>query len=124
MYVVMAEEPISNMIASEVENYFSDKHTYKDLADAYAITCNKFAWVEDNEYDYEEGTPEHKTACAITDEWGNLMDEYKNRIFEIITNEGVTIPKTGQIEVLKPFMARFGYINGNGRWIKMISKAR
>ena len=121
---VMSQEPIPNMSASEVRAYFVNKKTEKDLADAFAVVSNKFWWVEDNEYDYEEGTPEHKMACAITDEWGTLMDEYKNRIFEIITNEGVTIPKTGQIEVLKPFMARFGYINGNGRWIKMISKAR
>ncbi len=115
---VMAQEPIPNMSASEVRTYFADKKTEKDLADAFAVVSNKFWWVEDNEYDYEEGTPEHKMACAITDEWGNLMDEYKKRIFEILTNEGVVIPKTGQIEVLKPFMARFGYIDGNGWWIK------
>ena len=115
---VMAQEPIPNMSASEVRTYFADNKTEKDLADAFAVVSNKFWWVEDNEYDYEEGTPEHKMACAITDEWGNLMDEYKKRIFEILTNEGVVIPKTGQIEVLKPFMARFGYIDGNGWWIK------
>ena len=115
---VMAQEPIPNMSASEVRTYFAYKKTEKDLADAFAVVSNKFWWVEDNEYDYEEGTPEHKMACAITDEWGNLMHEYKKRIFEILTNEGVVIPKTGQIEVLKPFMARFGYIDGNGWWIK------
>ena len=115
---VMAQEPIPNMSASEVRTFFADNKTEKDLADAFAVVSNKFWWVEDNEYDYEEGTPEHKMACAITDEWGNLMDEYKKRIFEILTNEGVVIPKTGQIEVLKPFMARFGYIDGNGWWIK------
>ena len=109
---------IPNMSASEIRTYFSDKKTEKDLADAFAITSNKFWWVEDNEYDYEEGSPEHKKACAITDEWGKLMDEYKNEIFEIIKNEGVAIPTTGQIEVLKLFMERFGYADGNGWWIK------
>lgn len=115
---VMSQEPIPNMSASEVRAYFVNKKTEKDLADAFAVASNKFWWVEDNEYDYEEGTPEHKMACAITDEWGTLMDEYKKRIFEILTNEGVSIPSKGQIEVLKPFMARFGYIDGNGWWIK------
>lgn len=117
MYV-MAEEPIPNMSAAEVKAYFADKHTEKDLADAFAIVHNKFWWVEDNEYDYEEGTPEHKAACAITDEWGALMDEYEARIFEILRNEGITIPKTGRISVLTPFMARHGYSDGNGWWIK------
>ena len=118
MCVVMAEDPITNMSADEVRNYFSDKGSEKDLADAYAITCNKFFWVEDNEYDYEEGTPEHKAALDITDEWNALMEEYENRIFDILTKEDITIPTTGQIEVLKLFMALFGYIDGNGWWIK------
>ena len=78
----MAKEPVPNMSAAEVKAYFDDKHTEKDLADAYAIAHNKFWWVEDNEYDYEEGTPEHTAACAITEEWGSLMDEYKVEIFE------------------------------------------
>ena len=115
---VMSQEPVPNMTASEIRTYFADKKTEKDLADAFAIASNKFWWVEDNEYDYEEGSPEHKKACAITDESSKLMDEYKNRIFEILTNEGITIPSKGQREVLKPFMARFEYIDGNGWWIK------
>ena len=115
---IMGKEPIPNMSAEEVRAFFADKHTQKDLADAFAVTSNKFWWVEDNEYDYEEGTPEHKATCAITDEWRNLMDEYENQILEILTSEGAIIPATGRIEVLKPFMARFGYIDGNGWWIK------
>lgn len=115
---IMAEEPIPNMSTEDVKAYFSDKNTEKDLADAYAIADNKFWWVEDNVYDYEEGSPEYKAACTITEKWGALANEYKNRIFEILTNEGVTVPETGQIKVLEPFMARFGYINGNGWWIK------
>ena len=120
---VMSQESNPNMSVSEVRAYFADKKSEKDLADAFAVASNKFWWVEDNEYDYEEGTPEHKMACAITDEWGCLMDEYKTKIFEILTNEGVIIPSKGQIEVLKPFMARFGYIDDNGWWIKQDKKA-
>ena len=115
---VMAKEPVPNMSAAEVKAYFDDKHTEKDLADAYAIAHNKFWWVEDNEYDYEEDTPEHKAACAITDEWCTLMHEYKTRIFDILTSEGVVIPATGQIQVLVPFMSRNGYVDGNGWWIE------
>ena len=118
---IMSQEPIPNMNASEVRAYFADKKTEKDLADTFAVASNKFWWVEDNEYDYEEGTPEHKKACAITDEWRELMDEYESRSFEILINEGVTIPATAQITVLEPFMARFGYIDGNGWWIKQNS---
>ena len=115
---VMAKEPVPNMCAADVKAFFADKYTEEDLADAYAIAHNKFWWVEDNEYDYEEGTPEHKAACAITDEWCSLMKEYKTRIFEILIREGIDIPTTGQVKVLAPFMARFGYIDDNGWWVK------
>ena len=116
--VVMAEEPIPERTPEEIRDYFASKKNEQDLADAFAITSNEFFWVADNIYDYEEGTPEHKTACEIADGWGALMDEYEERIFEILTSEGVTIPASAQIRVLIPFMARNGYRDANGWWIK------
>ena len=116
--VIMASEPISNKTPSDVRGYFAERKSERDLADAFAIASNKFWWVEDNVYDYEKGTPEYIAACAITDEWGALMDEYEERIFMILRNEGVEIPEKGRIKVLEPFMKRNGYIDGNGWWIK------
>ena len=112
--VIMASEPIPNKTPTDVRGYFAERKSERDLADAFAITSNKFWWVEDNVYDYEEGTPEYIAACAITDEWGALMDEYEERIFMILRNEGVEIPETGRIKVLEPFMKRNGYRDGNG----------
>ena len=115
--VIMKSDPIPNKTPTDVRNYFIGRNTEKDLADAFVIVSNKFWWVEDNEYDYEEGTPERIAACAITDEWGTLMDEYEERIFAILRDEGIKIPETGRIKVLEPFMKRNGYIDGNGWWI-------
>ena len=116
--VIMASEPTPDMTPTDVRNYFAKRKTEKDLADAFAIASNKFWWVEDNIYDYEEGTPEHRLAREITDEWGSLMYEYEERIFVILRSEGVVIPETGRIKVLEPFMKRNGYRDGNGWWIK------
>ena len=116
--VIMASEPIPNKTPTDVRGYFAERKSERDLADAFAIASNKFWWVEDNVYDYEEGTPEYIAARAITDEWGALMDEYEERIFMILRNEGVEIPETGRIKVLEPFMKRNGYRDGNGWWIK------
>ena len=116
--LVMVKEPVAGLSPTEVRKYFATKETEQSLADAFAIAGNKFFWVADNEYDFEEDTPEHKCACEITDAWCALMDEYKERIFEILTNEGVTIPSSAQIRVLIPFMARNGYRDANGWWIK------
>ena len=54
--VVMAEEPIPERTPEEIRDYFANKKTEQDLADAFAITSNEFFWVADNIYDYEEGT--------------------------------------------------------------------
>ena len=116
--VIMASELIPNKTPTDVRGYFAERKSERDLADAFAITSNKFWWVEDNVYDYEEGTPEYIAARAITDEWGALMDEYEERIFMILRNEGVEIPETGRIKVLEPFMKRNGYRDDNGWWIK------
>ncbi len=117
--VIMASEPIPNKTPTDVRNYFAERKTEKDLADVYAISHNKFWWVEDDVYDYEEGTPEYEAARVIVDEWGALMDEYEERIFMVLRSEGITIPKTGRINVLNPFMKRNGYFDGNGWWIKV-----
>ena len=116
--VIMASEPIPNKTPTDVRGYFAERKRERDLADAFAIASNKFWWVEDNVYDYEKGTLEYIAARAITDEWGALMDEYEERIFMILRNEGVEIPETGRIKVLEPFMKRNGYRCGNGWWIK------
>jgi len=116
--VIMASEPIPDKTPTDVRGYFAERKSERDLADAFAIASNKFWWVEDNVYDYEKGTPEYIAARAITDEWGALMDEYEERIFMILRNEGVEIPETGRIKVLEPFMKRNGYRDGNGWWIK------
>lgn len=117
--VIMATEPVSNMTPTDVRNYFAERKTEKDLADAFAIVSNEFWWVEDNVYDYEEGTQEYRDALAITDEWGALMDEYEEKIFEILRSEGVGIPDTERRKVLEPFMRRNGYKDGSGWWIKI-----
>lgn len=117
MYI-MANDPTQGISASEIETYFADKQSAQDLADAYAITHNAFWWFEDNEYNFEEGSPEHKAACLITDEWGNLMKLYQSRILDVLRREGIEIPHTGQIGVLVPFMREYGYKDQSGWLVK------
>lgn len=118
MYI-MGEEPMPGIFPADIKEKYSETLTEQQLSDAFAIASNKFWWVEDNVYDYEEGTPEYQVACEIADAWGELMDFYKSQIFTILQHEGITIPETKQIAVLEPFMLRNGYLNGNGWWIKV-----
>lgn len=119
MVYIMGKEPLPNTTPADIRAKYCEKLTEKDLADAFAVSSNQFWWVADNVYDYENDTPEYKTACEITDAWGELMDDYESQIFSILKSEGVIIPQTGQIAVLKPFMMRNGYIDGQGWWIKV-----
>ena len=122
--IVMDREPIPELSPEDVRAWFALHQDENGLAKAFAAVSNKFWWVEDNEYDYEKGTSEYEEAVRITDAWGVLMDELKNRIFDILKTEHVTIPETGQIDVLKPFMERNGYYDGNGWWIPIGSKLK
>ena len=116
--VIMTGEPIPNKTPADVRDYFSKKTAEKDLADALAIINNKFWWTEDNIYDYKKGTPEYIEACAITDEWRELMYEYEERIYVILRNEGITVPESRGRIALERFMKRNGYKDGAGWWIK------
>jgi hypothetical protein len=36
-----------------------------------------------------------------------------------LRKKGILIPDTGKIAVLAPFMEQYGYIDGNGWWVKI-----
>ncbi|MEG2484669.1 MAG: hypothetical protein RR988_05825 [Clostridia bacterium] len=107
------------MRASKIKERYNNLITEQELADVFAIASNNFWNLEDNEYDYKEGTPEYIAACAETDEWLELKEFYENKIFEIIRGEGTEIPDIGVIVVLAPFMKKYGYDDENGWWIKI-----
>ncbi len=89
----------------------------KELAVLYAQAHYEAWWVEDDVYNFEMGTPEYEKVCKITDDWFKISDFLRDKIFAILKDEGVVIPETGQIEVLKPFMERNGYFDRNGWWL-------
>ncbi len=115
---VMCEEPMSDLTIEKANQIFDEIETEKDIADLFSVVHNKAWWIEDEEYDFEEGTDEHRKAVERTDMWFALSDKLRNMIFDILKSEGVEIPDKGQIVVLEPFMKRNGFINGSGWWIK------
>lgn len=116
--MVMAKEPAPYLTLEKAYEEYSAANTEQKLADVFAVVENKAWWIEDNEYDFEDGTAEHVAARERTDKWFDIADRIRNAIFEILRSEGIEIPKTRQITVLEPFMKRNGYRNGNGWWIK------
>ena len=115
---IMTSEPIPDCTPADIRDWLKTHTVHQALAFAFAMVSNKFFWVADNEYDYPYGSKQHAWVCEITDAWGTLMDELEERIYLILSERGVTIPKTRKIDVLRPFMKEFGFIDGRGWWIK------
>ncbi len=113
--IALSTPPLS---IQEFLDFFAGKNEEQDLADAYAVVHSQCFPSYVMSCDYEEGTPEYERARAISDAWYALESEYEQRIFAILTKEGVRIPKKGYISVLIPFMKRQGYSNYNGWWIR------
>ena len=115
---IMAEDPTPEITPQDIKCQYSLPLAENELAEVFAITSNKFWWMEDIVYDYDEESPEYKQAKALVTEWQSLMELYEVQIFGILESEGVVIPERGQIDVLIPFMERNGYEDCAGWWMK------
>lgn len=101
---VMGSELLYEWTPEQIANWYEKNPGEQKLATAFAVSSNSFWWVEDDVYDYDEGTPEYEAACTIVDSWGDLLNKLMDDIFEMLKNKGIIIPQTGQIKVLIPFM--------------------
>jgi len=104
----------------EMQKIISSITTTQDLVDAYAKVENDFAIIEDEEYDYDEGTEECAEAQAVTDAWCDMMDELEERIMKIASSEGLLDERKdlGPTLQLEAFMDKYGYYNTGGWWEK------
>lgn len=116
--VILLHNPSGRLTPKTFQEHYAEPLTEPRLALAFATAFNQFWWIEDDIYDYKEGTPEYIKACEITDAWGEVMDMYMNKVLTILRDEGYTIPDKGVITVLEIFMERNGYENHGGWWIK------
>ncbi len=116
--VILAGDPAPDLNIEKARGIISNISSEQELADIYADVFNKAFWIEDEEYDYDEGTEEHIKACQVTDEWFYEEEKLREIIFTLLRNEGIEIPESGQITVLSIFMERNGYRDGNGWWVE------
>ncbi|MBQ8171813.1 MAG: hypothetical protein IJZ95_07500 [Oscillospiraceae bacterium] len=117
MVVVMGGDPDKELIPEAAEQRCSEVSTELELASLYATVSNKAWYIEDNIYDFNEGTDEYRSACDLTRRWFALEEKLRTRIFAILISEGVTIPQKGQNQVIIPFMKRNGFLDMGGWWI-------
>lgn len=119
--VVLDSDPLANYTLEEMWEIARNIQSTQELVDAYAAASNKFWWVEDDEYDFEEGSEEYKRACAVTDAWKELWKHLENRVIEAAIKEGlfpVHQENIGLVKKMEPFMKKYGYRDGRGWWVR------
>ena len=119
--VVMMSEPFDNVNPNDIREWLKEEnYSEKSLAVALALVNNKFWWIEDDLYDYEEDSKEYEEIFAVVDSWGKLMKEVEKKIYGILRKERIYVPKKeqGSIRSLIPFMSRNGYYDAGGWWIE------
>jgi hypothetical protein len=118
---IMASEPLEGRSIEEMQELAEKTTDTETLANLYAAVCNEFFWIEDNEYDFPQGTPEYAEAIQITDQWGNLMDELEARLMQIAAEERLLLPEESvswRLNRIERFMKKYGLVNVGGWWVK------
>ncbi len=120
--VILASEPMPNKSIDDMRREVEEISSAQELADAYANVHNKFWFIEDDLYDYDENTPEYKEVCEKVDSWGELMDSLTQRIIKAASDEGLLaehLLDSGIVKQLEPFMSKYGYRIGSGWWVEI-----
>ncbi len=119
--VIMVGDPYPGMSVEDMQSIIFSIKTTEELIDAYVKVHNKFFYIEDEVYDYEEGTEEYEKICAVVDAWGNMMDNLDKRVMKAAAEEGLLAerqPNSGTVKQLEAFMDKYGYRDGCGWWVK------
>ena len=122
--VALTEEPARGKTVQDVRLWLSYHTSEGDLANVLALVSNQVGWVDDEVYDYEEGTAEYKRALAIYTGWRDFYFELTKQVLEIIKTKSeladqVNLEKRIGIHYqIRPFMSLYGYSDKNGWWIK------
>lgn len=120
--MVLAGDPMSDKTVDEIRQDIAAITTTQELVDIYVNVHNKFWFIEDDIYDYEEGTDKYNEAYAVVDIWDEIMDELDRMVMKAAEEERLLAekqPDSGAVKQLEVFMAKYGYCNGCGWWVKI-----
>lgn len=120
--VALDEEPLAGVAVEGMKAKADHINSVRELAAVYATVDNQAWCIEDDIYDFEEGTGERKNAEVRVDAWMKLSNELEERIVRQARKEKLLRekqPNSGLVRQLEPFMEKYGYRNANGWWIEI-----
>lgn len=117
---VMASEPLDRYSADDFRKLCNGTLSEAELAVLYAGAFNKAGWLM-HDLDDEDAdiSPER-----LYQEWSAIEKELRIRIVAILEQEdsgkirSQIASRIGYYNIVKPFMLRNGFADGNGWWIK------
>lgn len=120
--VIMGGDPLPDRSLEDMWVIAKNYSTTQELVDAYAGAHNKFWWVEDDQYDFEEGTEEHIKTRAVTEAWEQVLNYLEERVITCAIEEGLFAerqPNSGLVKQMEAFMEKYGYRDGRGWWVRI-----
>ncbi len=119
--LILSGDPFPNKIVDEMKEELKNSTTTQELVDAYVNVHNKFWFIEDDLYDYDEGSEEYKRVYDSISQWYQLMKQLDQEILKKASEEGLLDEKdsnSGTTKRLKSFMSRYGYCDASGWWVR------
>lgn len=116
--VILSGEPLQGVAKEDFQASLSDIHTTQDLVDRYVQAHNHFWFIEDDVYDYIQGSKEYEEARNEVEAWGRIMDELQDRLIKKAKEERLFDERgRGLLKQLERFMSQYGYQDGRGWWV-------
>lgn len=117
---VMASEPLVGYSADDYRELCNGTLSEADLAVLYAGAFNKAGWLMHDLDDEDADINKER----VFREWDAIEEELRGRIIAILEQEDPEKIRSqlssgqGYYNIVKPFMLRNGFADGNGWWIK------
>ena len=105
----------------KLEMAVEEKLSEETLVRAVGICWNKYAWFEERESSFEEGSPEYIDCCESTDSW---FSEYNKMTEKLKTFLGLTSENVFALPELTALMNKYGFEDVEGVWRKCSNSAR
>lgn len=120
--VILVGDPMPDKAVEQMQLDIASISSTQELVDVYVQVHNKFWYIEDDMYDYEEESEEYIRVKEIVEAWGEMMDLLDKKIMVAAKEEGLLAerqPNSRTVKQLESFMKKYGYKDGGGWWIKL-----
>ena len=116
-YFILSGE-FAGMTPDDIRVWLEQDRSRQEIVDVFVAVSTHAYVIEDEIYDFKEGTKEHQWASWVISKWFDLCRELTARVISLARDEGHDVPDKGHHYPLIPFMESYGYRESGGWWRK------